>query len=89
MLRNARIINNADVNTDTVSVGAIVTLKDLEFGETVEYNIVGTAEADPFNNKISNESPVGKAILGKPKGTKVDINVPAGTIQYEIIDIKK
>ncbi|SFM31292.1 transcription elongation factor GreA [Paenibacillus sp. 1_12] len=89
MLRNARIINNADVNTDTVSVGAIVTLKDLEFGETVEYNIVGTAEADPFNNKISNESPVGKAILGKPKGTKVDINVPVGTIQYEIIDIKK
>ncbi|WP_240421467.1 transcription elongation factor GreA [Paenibacillus periandrae] len=89
MLRNARIINNADVNTDTVSVGAIVTLKDLEYGETVEYNIVGTAEADPFNNKISNESPVGKAILGKPKGTKVDINVPAGTLQYEIIDIKK
>ncbi|NHN35045.1 transcription elongation factor GreA [Paenibacillus agricola] len=89
LLRNARIINNADVNTDTVSVGAIVTLKDLEFGETVEYNIVGTAEADPFNNKISNESPVGKAILGKPKGTKVDINVPVGTIQYEIIDIKK
>ena len=89
LLRNARIINSADINTDTVSVGAIVTLKDLEFGETVEYNIVGTAEADPFNNKISNESPVGKAILGKPKGTKVDINVPAGTIQYEIIDIKK
>jgi transcription elongation factor GreA len=89
LLRNARIINNADVSTDTVSVGAIVTLKDLEFGEVVEYNIVGTAEADPFNNKISNESPVGKAILGKPKGTKVDINVPAGTIQYEIIDIKK
>jgi transcription elongation factor GreA len=89
LLRNARIINNADVSTDTVSVGAIVTLKDLEFGETVEYNIVGTAESDPFNNKISNESPVGKAILGKARGAKVDINAPVGTIQYEIIDIKK
>jgi transcription elongation factor GreA len=89
MLRNARIINNDDVNTDKVSVGAIVTLKDLEFGEIVEYNIVGSAESDPFQNKISNESPVGKAILGKTRGTKVDINVPVGTIQYEIIDIKK
>jgi transcription elongation factor GreA len=89
MLRNARIINNDDVNTDKVSVGSIVTLKDLEHGEVVEYNIVGTAESDPFQNKISNESPVGKAILGKTRGTKVDINVPVGTIQYEIIDIKK
>src|ERR1700730_17751811 len=65
MLRNARIINNDDVNTDTVSVGSLVTLKDLEFGDLVEYNIVGTAESDPILNKISNESPVGKAILGK------------------------
>jgi len=89
LLRNARIINNEDVSTDTVSVGAIVTLKDLEFGDIVEYNIVGTAESDPFQNKISNESPVGKAILGKVKGSLVDVNVPAGVIQYEIIDIKK
>jgi transcription elongation factor GreA len=89
MLRNARIINNDEVDTETVSVGSIVTLKDLEFGETVEYSIVGTAESDPLNNKISNESPVGKAILGKKKGSTVDVNVPAGIIQYKIIDIKK
>jgi transcription elongation factor GreA len=89
MLRNARIINNDDVSTDAVSVGAIVTLKDLEFGEIVEYNIVGSAESDPLENKISNESPVGKAILGKGKGAVVDVNVPAGVIKYEIIDIKK
>jgi len=55
----------------------------------VEYSIVGTAESDPFQNKISNESPVGKAILGKRKGAIVDVNVPAGVIQYEIVDIKK
>lgn len=89
MLRNARIINNDEVDTNTVSIGSIVTLKDLEFGDTVEYNIVGTAESDPLHNKISNESPVGKAILGKQKGFTVDVSVPAGIIQYQIIDIKK
>jgi transcription elongation factor GreA len=89
MLRNARIINNDEVDTETVSVGSIVTLKDLEFDDVVEYNIVGSAESDPLKNKISNESPVGKAILGKKKGATVEVNVPAGIIQYQIIDIKK
>ncbi|MEC0373234.1 transcription elongation factor GreA [Paenibacillus chibensis] len=89
MLRNARIINNDEINTDIVGVGATVIVKDLEYGDTMEYTIVGTAESDPLNNKISNESPVGKAILGKQKGTTVDVNVPAGVIQYKIIDIKK
>ncbi|MHA0857644.1 transcription elongation factor GreA [Paenibacillus sp. CMAA1364] len=89
MLRNARIINSDDINTDVVGVGATVIVKDLEFGDTLEYLIVGTAESDPLNNRISNESPVGKAILGKPKGSVVDVNVPAGVVQYEIIDIRK
>jgi len=89
MLRNARIINDEDVDTNTVSVGSIVILEDLEFKDTVEYSIVGSAESDPLQNKISNESPVGKAILGKSKGSIVDVNVPAGVIQYKIIDIKK
>ncbi|HZG87587.1 transcription elongation factor GreA [Paenibacillus sp.] len=89
MLRNARIINEEDVDTDTVSIGSIVTLEDLEYKDTVEYTIVGSAESDPLHNKISNESPVGKAILGKSKGSIVDVSVPAGVIQYKIIDIKK
>lgn len=89
MLRNARIISNDEVDTETVSIGSIVTLKDLEFNDIVEYAIVGTAESDPLHKKISNESPVGKAILGKKKGATVDVNVPAGIIQYHIIDIKK
>jgi transcription elongation factor GreA len=89
MLRNARIINNDDIETDVVSIGSKVDVKDMEFGDTVQYTIVGTAESNPSENKISNESPVGKAILGKKKGAVVDVNVPAGIIQYKIIDIMK
>lgn len=89
MLRNARIINNDEVDTNIVSIGSTVVLEDLEFGDKLEYTIVGTAESDPFQNKISNESPVGKAILGQKKGSIVDVQVPAGIIQYKIIDIKK
>jgi transcription elongation factor GreA len=89
MLRNARIISNDDIDTDTVGVGVTVIVEDLEFGDKMEYVIVGTAESDPLQNKISNESPVGKAILGKQKGAVVDVAVPAGTIQYKILDIKK
>ncbi|MDF2815357.1 MAG: transcription elongation factor GreA [Paenibacillus sp.] len=89
MLRNARIINNDDVDIETVSVGSIVTLEDMEFNENVEYTIVGTAESDPLLNKISNESPVGRALLGKKRDAVVDVQVPAGVIQYKIIDIKK
>ncbi|WP_152395741.1 transcription elongation factor GreA [Paenibacillus guangzhouensis] len=89
MLRNARIINNDEIDVDTVSIGSKVVVEDLEFGDTMEYSIVGTAESDPLQNKISNESPVGRAILGKKKGTVVDVNVPAGIIQYKIVDIKR
>lgn len=89
MLRNARIINNDEIDVDTVSVGSTVTVEDLELGDHVDYTIVGTAESNPFENKISNESPLGKAILGMKKGTVVEVNVPAGNIQYKIVDIKK
>lgn len=89
MLRNARIIQDDEVDTETVSVGSKVTLKDVEFNDTVQYTIVGSAESDPVQNKISNESPVGKALLGKRKGDIVDVNVPAGVIQYEILDINR
>ncbi|MBO8172709.1 MAG: transcription elongation factor GreA [Bacillaceae bacterium] len=88
MLRNARVIQGDEVDIGVVSVGATVTLKDLEFGDEVEYTIVGSAESDPVNNKISNESPVGQALLGRKVGDVVDVNVPDGVIQYEILDIK-
>ena len=89
MLRNARLINEAEVDTGVVSVGSTVRLHDVEFAEDVEYHIVGSAESDPSQNKISNESPVGRALLGKSVGSTVEVNVPAGTIQYEVLEIRK
>lgn len=89
MLRNAKVIDDMDIHTDVVSVGSTVLLKDLEFGDEVEYTIVGSAEADPFKNKISNESPVGKAILGQQNGGVVEVSVPAGVLKYEILNIRK
>ena len=89
MLRNARIIQEDEVQTDLVSIGSTVKLKDVEFDEEVEYTIVGSAEADPANNKISNESPVGRSLIGKGAGSVVDVVVPAGTIQFQILSIKR
>ncbi|WDL98970.1 transcription elongation factor GreA [Alicyclobacillus sp. ALC3] len=89
MLRNARIIQEDDVQTDSVSIGSTVLLRDLEFNEDVEYTIVGSAEADPASNKISNESPVGRALLGQSVGSTVDVAVPAGSLQFQILNIKR
>lgn len=87
MLRNAKIIDDENISTEQVTLGSTVVLKDLEYDEQLEYTIVGSVEADPANSKISNESPVGKAIIGKPKGMVVEVNVPAGLLKYEIVDI--
>jgi len=89
ILRTARVIDEDDIQTDTVNVGSKVLLKDIEFGDEVEYTIVGSAEADPMNLKISNESPVGKALMGRSPGDAVEIAVPDGIIKYEILQIKK
>lgn len=89
MLRNARVISDNEVDTGVVSVGSTVKVKDLEFGDIMEFIIVGSAESDPLQNKISNESPVGVSLLGKSKGSTVDVNVPAGVIRYEVLEIKR
>lgn len=89
MLRNARVIDEGDIHTDVVSVGSTVMLKDLDEGDEIQYTIVGSAEADPLKNKISNESPVGKALLGQTIGSTVEILVPAGKLRYEILNIQK
>jgi transcription elongation factor GreA len=89
MLRNAKIIDDENMGTDEVRLGSTVLLRDLEYNEQLEYTIVGSVEADPANRKISNESPVGKAIIGKTKGSVVEVNVPAGILKYEIVDILK
>lgn len=87
-LRNSKLIDEDDIVTDVVSIGAIVVLKDLEFGDQLEYTIVGSTEADPAEFKISNESPVGQAILGQKVGSVVEVNVPAGILKYEVLEIK-
>ncbi|EEG76422.1 transcription elongation factor GreA [Dethiobacter alkaliphilus] len=86
MLRNVKLINE-ETDSETVSVGSTVILKDLEFDEDFEYTIVGSAEANPAENKISNESPVGKAILGKKLNDVVEVSVPAGILKYQIVKI--
>ncbi len=88
-LRNVKLIDEVDISTDMVSIGSKVRLKDLDTGDVFEYMIVGSAEANPVKYKISNESPVGNALLGEKKGSTVEVLVPAGTIRYEVMDIMK
>ena len=87
-LRNAKVIEAAEVSTDVVSVGSLVRLRDVDAKQTFEYHIVGSAEADPAANKLSNESPVGKAILGRKKGEVVEVTAPRGALKFKILDIK-
>lgn len=88
-LRNAKLIDDVDISTETVSIGSKIKVKDLDTGDVFEYTIVGSAEANPIEFKISNESPVGSALLGAKKGSVIEVNVPAGLIRYEIMDIMK
>lgn len=89
MLRNARIVKDDEITGDTVNLGTVVKLKDKDTNDEFSYKIVGSAEADPLNFKISNESPIGKAILGHKKGDTVKVEVPSGITEYEILSIKK
>ena len=87
-LLSARVITKKEISKDTVSVGATVRLRDMAANKTVEYHIVGSAEADPAENKLSNESPVGKAIMGRKKGETVEVAAPRGKLKFKIMDIK-
>ena len=89
ILRNARLIDREEISTDVVSIGSKVMVKDLEYDEEMEYTIVGSAEADPYEGKISNESPVGSALLGKKQEEIVEVRVPDGLIKYQILSITR
>lgn len=88
MLRNAKVIDEQEVPADIVTIGSRVTLVETDGSGEVEYMIVGSAEADPEQSKISNESPVGRSVMGQKVGSVVNVNVPMGTIQYKIKAIK-
>ena len=89
MLRNAKIIDEDEIRTDIVGIGSKVIVKDLEYDEDMEFIIVGSAEADPYNGKISNESPVGSSLLGRISGDVVEVVVPDGKIEYKILTITR
>lgn len=89
MIRNAKVIEDDVQQEGVISVGSLVKVKDIEFDEISEYRLVGTVEADPMNNRISNESPVGRALLGHKAGEIVNVEVPAGIIKMEILEISK
>lgn len=88
-IRYAKIIDESEIDTKTVQIGNIVTLHDVEFDEEIEYTIVGSTEVDLSLNRISNESPMGAALLGAKKGQVVEVEAPAGVMKYKILAIKK
>ena len=87
-LAAARVIEKKEIAKDVVSVGSKVKLRDVTAKQTVEYYIVGSAEANPTQNKLSNESPVGKAIIGRKKGEVVEVAAPRGSLKFKILEIK-
>ncbi len=84
LLRRARLLDKGEIDDSHVSLGSKVIIKDVDKNQDYEYTIVSTAEADPTDKKISNESPVGKAIIGLAVGDQVEVKVPAGTFNYKI-----
>lgn len=88
MIRNSRIIDESEYAADEVHLGATVKVKDLKNGEAYEFHVVGSAEADPTAKRISNESPLGRALIGHKKGETVDVSTPRGVVKYKIDAIK-
>lgn len=88
-LRFARIIDESEIDTKTVQVGNKVKILDIEYNEEIEYTIVGSTEVDLAQNRISNESPIGAALIGAKKNQTIEINVPAGTMKYKVLSIAK
>ena len=88
-VRHAKIIDEKEIDTETVQIGNTVKVLDMEFDEKIEYTIGGSTEVDLSQNKISNESPLGEALLGAKKNNIVEVNAPAGIMKYKILSIKK
>ncbi len=87
MLRNATVIDEDELEKDVIGIGSKIKLLDLEFDEEMRYTLVGSAEADPSSGMISNESPLGSALLGHREGDTVTISAPAGSISYKVLEI--
>ena len=88
-VRHAKIIDEKEIDTETVQIGNTIKVLDIEFDEKVDYTIVGSTEVNLAENKISNESPLGKALLGARKNQTVEVNAPAGVMKYKVLAITK
>ncbi len=89
LLKNAEVIDEDEIDINKISIGCKVKVYDVDFDEEMEFRIVGSTEASSLQNKISNESPVGRALLGKSVGDVVDVETQAGTIQYKVLEIQR
>ena len=90
MMRSATVIEDDDINLEVANVGLTIKVKDLEFDEDIEFSIVGSSEIDPSKNLISNESPIGKELMGKRVGDMIEVTVPDGSvIKFEVLEIYK
>src|SRR5690625_1479118 len=89
MLRNSRVVDEESVDASIITIGSKVTVKDLDSGEVMAFMVVGSAESDPNDNRISNESPVGRALIGKGVGTGVEVDVPVGKLSFEIQEVTR
>ena len=89
ILSNYTVITEQEENKDIVHVGNTVVVLDLEFDETLSYQIVGSQEADPMNSRISEESPFGRALLGRRAGEEVVVDAPAGSVRYRLVEIQR
>ena len=89
ILKNVKVLESDDLGTDVVNLGSRLKIRDVEFDEIMEYHLVGSTEADPLNGKISDESPVGKALLGHRGGETVEAETPSGMVQFEILELMK
>ena len=89
LLKNAEVVVEDEVDLDKINIGCIVKILDVEYSEELEYKIVGSTEANSLQNKISNESPVGRALIGKVVGDCVDVETQAGDIQYKVLEIQR
>ena len=89
ILKNAEVVDEDEVDLDKISIGCKIRILDIEFNEELEYKIVGSTEANSLKGKISNESPVGKALMGHKVGDKVDVDTQAGVISYKVLEIQR
>jgi len=89
ILKNAEVVLDEEIDLNRISIGCVVRVLDIEYDEEEEYKLVGSSEASSLQNKVSNESPIGKALLGAQVGDVVEVEAPAGVVQYKVLSIQR